>query len=292
MKTGSRSSCHEKTVERLAKSPGTSVDPRVPRGSCFLSGLDQSFRMASTVAIPATGFHTATRIQEALTATIERQALLWLARRTPDRISPDHLTALGFAAQFLAGISYALARWNKAALLLATFFIALNWLGDSLDGTLARFRQRLRPRYGFYVDHMSDTFGAVFLMTGLAASGYLHWQIAAGMLVAFLVLSVESYLTTYTLARFTMSHAFFGPTEIRILLMIGNIVLIFRPYAHLLGQRFLLFDVGGVIAICGMFGMAIVAAVRHTATLYRQERFCTKVVPQPTAHQPRSGAIH
>ena len=226
--------------------------------------------MSSTIATP--DFRSATRVQEALTASIERKALLRLAARTPNRISPDHLTAVGFAAQFLAGASYALARWNKYALLLATLFIAINWLGDSLDGTLARFRQHLRPRYGFYVDHMADTFGAVFLMSGLAASGYLHWQVAVGMLVAFLVLSVESYLTTYTLGNFHMSHAFFGPTEIRILLATGNITLLFHPYAHMLGHRFLLFDVGGAIAIVGMVSMAVVATVRHTVVLYQEER--------------------
>jgi len=219
-----------------------------------------------------TKFRNAVRVQEAITATVERKVLLWLAERVPKSVSPDHLTALGFAAQFLAGISYGLAAWNKYALWLATFFIALNWLGDSLDGTLARYRQQLRPRYGFYVDHMADTFGAVFLMSGLALSRFLHWQIAVGMLVAFLVLSVESYLTTYTIGKFCMSHGLFGPTEIRILLMIGNVALLYRPHAHLLGRQFLLFDVGGAIAIVGMTGMAVIAAVRHTIQLYREER--------------------
>jgi archaetidylinositol phosphate synthase len=231
--------------------------------------------MAATASINTSlrsQFRTATRIQEALTASVERKALLWLAARVPDSISPDHLTALGFAAQILASASYALSRWNKYFLLVATFFIAVNWLGDSLDGTLARHRNRLRPRYGFYVDHMADTFGSAFLMSGLALSGFLHWQIAAGMLVGFLVLSVESYLTTYTLGKFRMSYALFGPTEIRILLMIGNVALLFRPKAHLFGHTFLLFDVGGVIAIAGMLGMAIVATVIHTAKLHQEER--------------------
>jgi len=220
----------------------------------------------------STGFRNATRFQQALTAPIERKLLLWLAKRTPECVSPDHLTALGFAGQLLAGASYALARWHKYGLLLASFFIAVNWLGDSLDGSLARHRNRLRPRYGFYVDHMVDTFGASFLMLGLALSNYLHWQIALGMLVAFLVLSVETYLATYTLYDFRLSHGPFGPTEIRILLVIGNIALISHPHAHLLGREFLLFDVGGTIAIAGMSIMAITATVRHTVRLYREER--------------------
>ena len=226
----------------------------------------------SVIRPVTTKFRNAVRVQEALTAPAERKVLLWLAGRVPEPVSPDHLTVLGFTAQFLAGVSYGLAAWNKYALWLATFFIALNWLGDSLDGTLARYRQQLRPRYGFYVDHMADTFGAVFLMSGLALSRFLHWQIAVGMLVAFLVLSVESYLTTYTIGKFCMSHGLFGPTEIRILLMIGNVALLYRPHAHLLGRQFLLFDVGGAIAIVGMTGMAVIAAVRHTIQLYREER--------------------
>ena len=231
--------------------------------------------MSSTVDIGkslSARFHDATRVQQALTASAERKALLWLARRTPECVSPDHLTALGFAAQFLAGASYALARSNKYGLAAAIFFILLNWLGDSLDGTLARYRGRLRPRYGFYVDHMVDTFGASFLMLGLATSNYLHWQIAVSMLLAFLVLSVETYLASYTLCDFCLSHGFFGPTEIRILLVIGNVTLLLHPYAHLFGRDFLLFDVGGAVATAGMLAMAIVSTIRHTTKLYKEER--------------------
>jgi archaetidylinositol phosphate synthase len=218
------------------------------------------------------GFRNATRVQQALTASVERKTLLWLVRRIPEFVFPDHLTALGFAAQFLAGASYALARWNKYSLLAAVFFIAVNWLGDSLDGTLARYRGRLRPRYGFYVDHMVDTFGATFLMFGLAASNYLHWQIAVSMLVAFLVLSVETYLAAYTLGDFRLSHGFFGPTEIRILLVIGNVTLMFHAYARLFGRDFQLFDIGGAVATAGMLGMAIVSTIRHAIKLYSEER--------------------
>ncbi len=217
-------------------------------------------------------FRNATRLQQSLTASLERKALHWLAIRTPGRVSPDHLTALGFAAQFLAGASYAMARWNKYALLLVVVFIAVNWLGDSLDGTLARHRQRLRPRYGFYVDHMVDTFGATFLVAGLAVSKYMHWHIAAAMLLAFLVLSVETYLASYTLHEFRLSHSVFGPTELRILLVIGTVTLLFHPYAVLFGRQFLLFDVGGAIAAAGMLVMAIGATIRHTLRLYAEER--------------------
>jgi phosphatidylglycerophosphate synthase len=236
---------------------------------------DQEGKMnaeATALKTTAGGFRDAARVQEAITAPMERKALAWLARRTPEWIGPDHLTALGFAAQFLAGVCYALARWNSFGLLGATIFIAMNWLGDSLDGTLARFRKRLRPRYGFYVDHMIDTFGAVFLMAGLAVSGYLHWEVSAAMLTAFLVLSIQTYLAAYTLADFRLSHGWFGPTEIRILMMAGNLALVFWPTVEIFGREFYLLDVGGVVAAVAMLGMAVVASVRNTRRLYEEER--------------------
>ncbi len=217
-------------------------------------------------------FTSAARLQRSLTAPLEKRTLIWLAKRTPRWINSDHLTLLGFAAQLLAGVSYALARWNRYALLLVIFFLALNWLGDSLDGTVARVRNCQRPRYGFYVDHIVDTFSALFLMGGLALSGYVHPAIAFGMLVAFLILSIESYLTTYVLGEFQLSYWIFGPTEIRLLLAVGNLALLHSADLSLFGTRLRLFDVGGVIAITGMIVMTVVSALRHTRTLYIAER--------------------
>ena len=218
------------------------------------------------------GFKTADRIQRALTAKLEYRALVWMAERIPARINSDHLTALGAVAQFLAGVTYALAGFSPRWLIATNFFIVLNWFGDSLDGTLARVRNQQRPRYGFYVDHVIDTFGAAFLMGGLAVSGFLHWPIAAAMLVAFLMCSIEVYLATYTLGKFQLSYGKFGPTEIRIALCIGNIALMYRPWVHLFGQQFRLFDVGGAIAVAGMIAIMVVSTIRHTAQLYREER--------------------
>lgn len=217
------------------------------------------------------GFVAASRVNRSLTASAERQALEWMAKRAPNWLSSDQLTLMGVTAQIGAGICYALARYNRYAMLGVILCIALNWLGDSLDGTLARVRRQQRPRYGFYVDHMADVFGSVALMCGLGCSGFLHWQTAVAMLVAFLVLSSESYLATYTLSRFQLSQGFLGPTEIRILLIVGNLALLRNPYATILGHKILLFDLGGAIAAIGMFAMAILVTLRHTAELYRQE---------------------
>lgn len=212
------------------------------------------------------------RLQESWVALAEKRALLWLAARAPDRIGPDHLTALGFAAQLGAGVCYVLALRNRCALLGVIVCLALNWLGDSLDGTLARVRQRLRPRYGFYVDHMIDSFGALALMGGLACSGYMHPWIAIGLLVAFLTLSIQSYLATYALGEFRISFWRFGPTELRILLAVGNLALFWKPVVHLFGGQYRLFDVGGAIGLAGMGLMVVIFTLQNTIRLYREER--------------------
>jgi archaetidylinositol phosphate synthase len=216
-------------------------------------------------------FQNALRLQESFTAAAERKALAWLAARLPARINSDHLTLLGFVAMFLAGASYAFARTNRAGLILATFFLAVNWFGDSLDGTVARLRNRQRPRYGFYVDHMIDTFGGFFLMGGLTISCFIDWRIALGMFVVFLMLSVEVYLATYTLGIFQLSFAKFGPTEIRILLALGNVALWFHADARVFGSSYRLFDLGGIIAIVGMSIMLIASTIVNTVKLYRAE---------------------
>ncbi len=220
----------------------------------------------------ARSFPEMQRVQESWVAAHEKRALLWLAARTPRWIGPDHLTGLGLAAQLGAGACYMLAAWNRYALLGAIFCLALNWLGDSLDGTLARARQQLRPRYGFYVDHMVDSFGAVALMGGLALSGYMHPWIATGLLVAFLMLSIQSYLATHALGEFRLSFWRFGPTELRILLAVGNLALLWKPQVHFLGGDYKLFNVGGTIGLAGMALMLFFFTAQNTARLYREER--------------------
>ena len=216
-------------------------------------------------------FASARRMNQSLTAAIEKRVLTWMAERAPRWMTSDGLTLLGLLAQIGAGAFYALSRYNIAGLVAVEVCIVLNWFGDSMDGTLARVRDQQRPRYGFYVDHIVDVFGATALMCGLAFSGFLHWQVAMAMLVGFLLLSAESYLATYTLSRFQMSQGIFGPTEIRILLIIGNLALLRSPYATVLGHRMLLFDLGGAIAAVAMFAMVITIALRHTMELYQQE---------------------
>ena len=221
----------------------------------------------------AAEFRPAQRVHGSLTAGAEKSALIWMAERTPRWINSDHLTGLGIAAQLFAGASYAAARWNRSALLAVIGFLALNWLGDSLDGTLARVRNQQRPRYGFYVDHMVDSFGSLFLMGGLAISGYMHPFVAIGLLISFLLLSIQSYLATYTIGEFHLSVWRFGPTELRILLAIGNLALLRNPMVHFFGHGpYRLFDVGGTIGLAGMTVMLLWVTAANTVRLYREER--------------------
>jgi phosphatidylglycerophosphate synthase len=217
-------------------------------------------------------FREAGREQASFLAAAEKRLLVRLAHATPRFINSDHLTLLGFVSMFLAGLSYWMARWNRWALVAVIFWLALNWLGDSLDGTLARVRNRQRPRYGFYVDHITDAFGTFFLLAGLGLSGYMSPAVAVGLTVAYFLLSIQAYLATYALGTFRLSYWRFSPTELRLLLVAGNIALFWRPIVTLAGNRFLLFDVGGVVGIVGMGLMVVVSSVRNALALYRAER--------------------
>jgi phosphatidylglycerophosphate synthase len=215
-------------------------------------------------------FRQATRVHRSLLVAGEKRILIWMAERMPAWVNSDHLTVIGFGAQIAAGVCYGLAVHDRRMLLAAMVCLAVNWFGDSLDGTLARVRQQQRPRYGFYVDHIIDSIGAVAMMGGLALSGYMHPAIAIGLLIAFLLLSIQSYLATYTLGEFQLSMWRFGPTELRVLLVVGNLAL-FR-WAWVIHGRYRLFDIGGAIGLAGMLLMLVVVALKNTVRLYREER--------------------
>jgi phosphatidylglycerophosphate synthase len=221
-------------------------------------------------------FRPAERSHHSILAAIEKKALLWLAGRMPAWVNSDHLTVLGFLSLVAVGLSYWYARYSPVGLLLVIVFFATNWFGDSLDGTLARVRNRQRPRYGFYVDHVLDACGSLFVFAGLALSGYMSERIAVGLLVAYFLLSIEVYLATYTVGKFHLSVGAFSPTELRILLIAGNVALLFKPVVTLAGRQFLLFDVGGAIGIVGMLIALLWAIVKHTMYLYRAETLSSR----------------
>jgi archaetidylinositol phosphate synthase len=229
-------------------------------------------------------FREAKRTQESFLAAMEKKTLVWLAGRTPSWINSDHLTLLGLLAMAGAGAGYWWSRSNRAGLLVVIACLALNWLGDSLDGTVARVRNCQRPRYGFYVDHLVDALGALFLLGGLALSGYMSPLVAIGLLIAYLLLSIEVYLASYTLGDFRISYFKVSPTELRILLSIGNLVLVYKSMVHLFGRAYRLFDVGGTLGISGMLLVLAISIVRNTVKLYRRE-------PLPLAKDSKESII-
>ncbi|HNY40087.1 MAG TPA: hypothetical protein PKJ41_06820 [Bryobacteraceae bacterium] len=218
------------------------------------------------------GFRSAQRVHGSVLAHNEKRLLVWLAERAPRWVNSDHLTGLGLAAMALAGTAYALCHRSPQWLWVVNVALVLNWLGDSLDGTLARVRDAQRPRYGFYVDHVVDAICATMMLIGLGLSPWMSFPVAVALLIAYLLLAVESYLATYTIGDFHISHFGFGPTELRLLLIVGNLFLLGRgEWADILGRRFLMFDVGGVIGAVAMGVTFLIAAGRNTIRLYREE---------------------
>jgi phosphatidylglycerophosphate synthase len=207
-----------------------------------------------------------------LTAEPERRVLLFLAARVPASVGPDHLTVLGLIAMLAAGAAYALsARWPML-LLAVNVALVLNWLGDSLDGTVARFRQRTRPRYGFYVDHMVDAFGALGLLLGLTASGWMTPGLAVSLLLAYLLLSVNIALAACSRGTFKISYGPFGGTELRLLLALANTAVWLWPQVELAGRVTLLFDVLGAVALLGVVAALLRSTIQNTCALYALER--------------------
>jgi archaetidylinositol phosphate synthase len=206
-----------------------------------------------------------------LLAIPEKKALIWLAHRTPRWINSDHLTLLGLAAMLAAGAAYWTSGRNKHALILVVVSLFLNWFGDSLDGTLARFRNCQRPRYGYYVDHVIDLFGTTALLAGLALSGYMSPLIALALLASFVLVEAEVFLATHVQQVFRLSCFCIGPTELRIVLAIGSLYLLHNTRIQFAGREFLLFDIGGVVAIVGLVSAFVFSAIRNSLALYKAE---------------------
>ena len=234
------------------------------------------------------GFVEAQRQSTGLLTAIERRILLWLARRLPASVNSDHLTALGVVSMFFVGACFAASGTMPAALWGVLLFLVLNWFGDSLDGTLARVRGHQRPRYGFYVDHILDTFGMLFVLGGLAISGYMTPIVAAAFLIAYYVLSIEIYLATYCVGRFRMSFWGWGPTELRILLAIGALTLFVKPVVTIFGVPMPLFDVGGIVGAAGLIVTAIISAAGNTRRLYAAEPL-PQNLPSPHGDTKKQG---
>ena len=160
-----------------------------------------------------------------LLAGPEGRVLEWIAKRIPGRVKPDHLTTLGVLASIGIAAAYVLSNGDRMWLWAASALLVVHWLGDSLDGTLARVRRSERPRYGYYLDHLVDAFATAAIGIGLGLSPYMMLAVGLTIVVAYLILSINTYLETHAFGVFTLGYGRFGPTEARLMLIAVNTAL-------------------------------------------------------------------
>lgn len=227
------------------------------------------------------GLHT--RVHKSVLAAAEKRVLVWIAARLPASIHSDHLSGLALVAMAFGGVCFAALPGRRWALSGVVLCLALNWLGDSLDGTVARVRNHQRPRYGFYVDHVIDLAGTAMLCAGMACSELMSPIVALVLLAAYLLVSAESYLATHAAGVFRLSFLGFGPTELRILLAIGATRAAVTPWVSVGAFQARLFDVGGGVAIVGLLLAFLVSSVRNARALFIAEPLPARTRQSSTA---------
>lgn len=159
------------------------------------------------------------RIQDNILARNERRILTWLCARLPGWVTPDKLTILGLIGSFMTFAGYAASNYGKLWLILAILGYLVNWFGDSLDGSLARYRAIERPSYGYFIDHSCDGLTTLFILTGMGLSPYVTMDFALLALAGYLLLSIHTFLSARVLGEFKLSYVGAGPTELRIMLI-------------------------------------------------------------------------
>ena len=203
-----------------------------------------------------------------LLASVERPVLLWLAARVPRRIRSNHLTGLGVLGATGAGVAYALTNYSHAWLWVASAMLIVNWVGDSLDGTLARVRGTQRPKYGYYLDHVVDAYSTAIIGLGLGLSPYVYLGIALGIVIVYLAMSINVYLESTVFGVFKISYGRIGPTEVRlILILLNTIAVITAGWPYPLGvpiNRVANITLGIVLA-----GMVLLFIGRFARDLYK-----------------------
>jgi phosphatidylglycerophosphate synthase len=209
------------------------------------------------------------RVNDILLGPLERPALHWLAAHMPAWITPDICTLIGLGGAVITLTGYGLSNVHPGFLWLASLGFFINWFGDSLDGTLARFRHIERPRYGYFVDHTTDAVVQVMVFLGVGLSPYVTYNIACLALVGYLVLSILVYLRTYIAGEFKISYAGLGPTESRAVAVLLNIVMFFFGLQTIqLGQQvFSLYDIPVLVVALVLFGFFTDTAIKETRRL-------------------------
>ncbi|HEX5032151.1 MAG TPA: CDP-alcohol phosphatidyltransferase family protein [Candidatus Eisenbacteria bacterium] len=208
-----------------------------------------------------------------ITTRFERWALPRLAASLPRWVVPDHLTGLGILAATVVAVAYVLTTRNPHWLWLVNAALLVHWFGDSLDGTLARVRKIERPRYGFYLDHLTDAYSTTAIGLGLGFSPYMLLAVGLAIVIGYLILSINVYLETHVYGKFRYGYGILGPTEARLILMGLNLVaLLIGPIPfHVKGIGLTVFDVLGIAASLSMAGLLARRVFRNLADLARAE---------------------
>jgi len=214
------------------------------------------------------------RVNTTFTAAVERRALMWLAERTPVWMTPDTLTGIGVLGSLVCFIGYWLSNSSPWWLFFVNFGLLLSWYGDSLDGTLARYRKIERPKFGFYIDHSVDSVAEFLVIIGIGLSPYLRLDIAAFALIGYLLMSVHVYLMTAVDGFFKISYGRFGPTELRIIIAIVNTAIFFAEdwFMDTLAWGLRPFDVIGIVIAAALVIVFLVSSARQGARLARAEK--------------------
>src|SRR4051794_29250751 len=216
---------------------------------------------------------TAVREPNFLLAKPEKRVLSAIARRLPRWILPDDLTALGVASAIGIGISYLATNADHTWLWVASALLVVHWLGDSLDGTLARVRGIERPRYGYYLDHLIDAISTACIGIGLGLSPFMLLATGALIVVAYLMLSINVYLESFALGRFSIGYGRIGPTEVRVLLIGLNVALALGAGLNfqVAGLGMTVFDLVGLAVAGVMCALLVGRAVTNLRRLSEDE---------------------
>lgn len=190
---------------------------------------------------------------------IEKPALNWLANKLPEFMTPDFLTVVGMIGSFLTGLGYFLSLYSDYYLWLANFGLLLNWFGDSLDGTVARFRHIERPKYGFFIDHSLDSISMVLIGVGMGLSPYARFDFVLMALVSYLLMSILVYIKTFVHGVFKISYYGFGPTEARVFIALVNVLIFYFGVGDykIAGQDLSLIDLAALFFSIVLFGFFI-----------------------------------
>lgn len=210
-----------------------------------------------------------TRINDIFLGPLERPALQWLAARMPAWVTPDTCTLVGVMGAVLTAISYGLSNLHPGFLWLASLGFIVNWMGDSLDGTLARHRRIERPLYGYFVDHTTDMLAQVMILIGLGSTPYVTFNIACLMLVSYLLLSGLVFLRTYVVGEFKISYGGWGPTESRAVAVLLNTLMFFFGVQQIHFSDFVisLYDIAVIAIALVLFSFFLNSAAREVRRL-------------------------